>query len=61
MIKIENFLFPYTIIPLHKEFWGIFSFATPYMGAKVWYVSRLAETYTRTPDIYPVGMIVVTL
>ncbi len=23
-------------------FWGIFSFSTPYMGAKVWYVSRLA-------------------
>jgi len=61
MIKIENFLFPYTIIPLHKEFWGIFSFATPYMGAKVWYVSRLAETYTRIFDFYHTSIVVVTL
>jgi hypothetical protein len=53
-------------IPVHghsyiERFWGGFSLATPYMRAKVWYVLRPAETYTRIPDMYPAGMLIVEL
>ena len=44
-----------------ERFWGFFSLATPYMGAKVWYVFRLAGIYTRIPDIYTVVHIIVIL
>lgn len=44
-----------------ESFRDVFSLASLYMGAKAWYVSRLAETYTRIPDLYRTMMVVVTL
>jgi len=38
-----------------------FRVIVPYMGPNLWYVSRLAETYTHIPDMHRTAMIVVTL
>jgi len=44
-----------------QDFMQSFGVFVPYMGANLWYASRLAETYTHIPDMHRAAMIVVTL
>jgi hypothetical protein len=61
MVYGENFHSRKQVFHYIENFSTSFSNSFPYMGVNLWYVSRLAETYTHIPDIYRSAMIVMTL
>jgi hypothetical protein len=61
MVYGENFYSRKQVFRYIENFSSIFSKLFPYMGVNLWYVSRLAEIYTRKFGLYRMGTIIVTI
>jgi len=61
MVYEENFHSRTRVFRYIENFSSIFSNSFPYMVANLWYVSWLAEIYTRIPEMHRIGVIVMSV